>query len=90
MTGVNLAELQALLEGVPLPAGKAELLAYAGQERADSAQIAALERLPEREFASLDDVAEALDGVQPALPGLPPPPPHTESGSPPGETEYTA
>jgi hypothetical protein len=58
------AELQALLEGVPLPAEKARLLAYAVQQHAEPVFIDALRTLPERQYASIDDVAEELVRVQ--------------------------
>jgi hypothetical protein len=54
------AELKALLVGVALPAEKARLLEYAVQQRAEPTLLDALRSLPDREFASLDDVAEEL------------------------------
>lgn len=83
------AELQVLLEGVPLPAGKAQLLAYAVQQRADPLAIEALGSLPDREYASLDEVAEELLHVQPKREEEAPQAPREESGAPPGGDAYT-
>ena len=83
------AEIQVLLEGVPLPAGKAELLDYAGREDADAASLALLEALPEREYRTIDEVGEALDPVQPAETRPQPHEPKPESGQPPGGEAYT-
>jgi hypothetical protein len=83
------AELQVLLEGVPLPAKRQELVDYAlGQDegyrfRGD------LESIPEREYRTLDEVGEELVGVQPAPSGDPVPLPRDESGQPPGGDAYT-
>jgi hypothetical protein len=52
--------VKTLLVGVPLPAEKARLLEYAVQQRAEPQLIAALRTLPDREYESLDEVAEAL------------------------------
>jgi hypothetical protein len=57
------AEIQALLEGVPLPATKGELVDYARREDPDLARL--LEALSDREYRSLDEVGEALAPVQP-------------------------
>jgi hypothetical protein len=59
------AELKTLLTGVDLPADKAALLGYAVQQHAQPSRIAALRSLPQREFVSLDDVAEELLHVPP-------------------------
>lgn len=85
----RVAELQVLLEGVPLPAGKAALLRYARGEHADAASIALLEALPEREYVSIDEVAEALHPVQPGPPRPQAHEPEPESGLPPGGEAYT-
>jgi hypothetical protein len=88
MTRQEVAELQALLEGVPLPAGKQQLLDYARAE--DGARFAPLlRRLPDREYRSLDDVAEALMPVQPEWSQPDPHEPREESGKPPGGLAYT-
>jgi Protein of unknown function (DUF2795) len=87
MPGVyaEVATLQALLEGVPLPAAKDDLIRYV-QEQSDDVPWRLLESLPDREYRSLDEVGEALAPVQPAAaerwrlplgepPGSPRPPP---------------
>ena len=87
MTAREVAELQVLLEGVPLPASKQELLAHAYRERGGRL-TRLLERLPDRDFGSLDEVGEALLPVQPQWRhGTPEP--REESGSPPGGEAYT-
>jgi hypothetical protein len=83
------AELQVLLEGVPLPAEKPALLAYAVQQRAQPVFIDALRKLPDRSYESLDEVGEELVHVHPPAPSAPLPPPHEESGDPPGGDAYT-
>jgi hypothetical protein len=87
LSGVNAreaAELQVVLEGVPLPAQKEELLEYARSQDERSAQR--LTALPDREYRSLDEVGEALAPVQPSRPEPDAARPHEESGAPPGET----
>jgi hypothetical protein len=83
------AELQVLLEGVPLPAEKATLLAYAVQQHAEPVFIDALRTLPERQYVSIDDVAEELLHVHPPPQSAEPPPPREESSGPPGGDAYT-
>lgn len=80
------AEIQAVLEGVPLPATRAELVAYAREQEPDV--VRDLERLPDEVYAHLDQVGERLAPV--AVPrradgALPAP----ESGEPPGGDDYT-
>jgi hypothetical protein len=84
------AELQVLLEGVPLPATKDQLQEYAVRQRAEPEFLAALRSLPEREYESLDEVGEELVRVQPPAPPGDPPSPRAESGGPPGGEDYTA
>ena len=84
----DVAELRVLLEGVPLPADKARLLAYAVRQRAEPAYLAALRALPEREYGSLTEVAEAIAPVQPQAHDGSPPGPREESGEPPGGDAY--
>jgi hypothetical protein len=79
------AELQVLLEGVPLPATRNELLAYARAQDAGAAAL--LERLPEGKYDRLDAVGDALVD-RPQAPQAPPLPPRPESGKPPGGTAY--
>jgi hypothetical protein len=85
----RLAELQVLLEGVPLPAGKQELLDYARGEGGGHAQLTLLEALPDRQYGSIDEVGETLQPVQPSLPPQQPEQPKAESGRPPGGDAYT-
>ena len=80
------AQVQALLEGVPLPATKDELLAYARRE--DEAAAGKLRSLPEREYRSLDEVGEELVSVQPSAREPRAALPREESGDPPGGEAY--
>jgi hypothetical protein len=61
----QVAELQVLLEGVPLPNGRSTLVRYARHQGAGGEQVAMLQRLPDRRFETIDEVAEALVRVQP-------------------------
>jgi hypothetical protein len=82
----QVARLQALLQGVDLPASKDDLIRYARRyDREGAAEQ--LERLPEREYERLDEVGEALAPVQPA-PTRDATLPRPESGLPPGGDEY--
>jgi hypothetical protein len=84
----EVATLQVLLEGVPLPAEKSELIAYARAQDGDSgAATELLELLPDREYKSLDEVGEALAPVQPAA-GDEAELPRAESDLPPGGDDY--
>jgi hypothetical protein len=83
------AELQVLLEGVPLPNESSTLLKYARREGATGEQMALLQRLPDRPFESIDEVAEELVRVQPAREREVPHAPREESGDPPGGDVYT-
>jgi hypothetical protein len=82
------AELQALLQGVPLPATRRELIDYASKHTDGSFFDRELERLPEREYGSLDEVGEELASVQPDRHRRPHAP-RPESGLPPGGDSYT-
>jgi hypothetical protein len=80
------AEVQAVLEGVPLPATRQQLLDYA---RAHDPSVARdLEGLPDEEFDRLDAVGALLTmqlgAPKPPEHGLPKP----ESGKPPGGDDY--
>lgn len=75
-----------LLEGVPLPAKKKELVDYA---RGQDARVAeTLASLPDREYRSLDEVGESLASVQPSRPQPDAELPREESGKPPGGEAY--
>jgi hypothetical protein len=89
VTTSRLVELQAVLEGVPLPATKQELTEYARAQSGGGELLALLEALPDREYRSLDDVGEALNPVQPAFERDEPQLPRPESGVPPGGEAYT-
>jgi len=80
------ARLESLLEGVPLPTGRRELIEYA--RRQDHAVALQLETLPDREYRSLDEVGEALEPAQPTPVPEHAPLPHSESGLPPGGDDY--
>ena len=82
------AELQVLLEGVPLPASRQELIEYA-REQGDGDAASLLHRLQDREYRSLDEVGEELAPVQPDRRSERPEP-REESGDPPGGDAYTA
>lgn len=84
----EVATLQVLLEGVPLPAEKSDLIDYAReQDGGPGTAVELLERLPDREYKSLDEVGEALAPVQVER-GDNDELPHAESGLPPGGDEY--
>ena len=83
------AELQVVLEGVSLPAGKQQLLDHARREDGGAAGLALLEGLPDREYSSLDEVGEALLPVQPSRQPEELASPRAESGEPPGGSAYT-
>jgi hypothetical protein len=79
------AEIQVVLEGVKLPATREQLVHHAAQQDAQAA--VELERIPEREYSSIDEVAEQLAPTQPVRVSrdrLPKP----ESGEPPGGDDY--
>jgi hypothetical protein len=83
------ALLQTILEGVPLPADRARLIEYAREQHAPADLTARLERIPDREYATLDEVGEELAPVQPSRPESGPQVPEAESGKPPGREAYT-
>lgn len=88
MSSREVAELQGLLEGVPLPAGKRELIDYARAQGGGRFEPL-LSRLPDHEYRSLDDVGEALMPVQPEWSEPARHEPKPESGKPPGGLAYT-
>src|SRR3954471_4553010 len=75
------SELQALLEGVDLPAKKRDLIAYA--RRQDEGAVQELQRLPDREYRTIDEVGDELLAVRP-LRSQAGAFPHEESDKPPG------
>lgn len=85
----DVAELQTLLEGVALPAERAELLDYAERQGASASQLGMLKGLPDEEFETIDEVAEELVPVQPQEEDEVPHEPKEESGDPPGGDAYT-
>jgi hypothetical protein len=89
MEQATIAELQVLLEGVPLPYERSSLLKYALSEGATAEQMAMLRRLPGRRYDSIDEVAEELVPVQPAYERAEARSAHAESGAPPGGDAYT-
>ena len=86
MDAQRAAEIQVVLEGIPLPATRDALVQYARAE--DLAAASALARLPNREYDRLDAVGDAL--MSPAQPpSVPGRLPAEESGLPPGGDAYT-
>jgi hypothetical protein len=83
------AELQVLLEGVPLPSDRSSLVDHALSEGARGEQLTVLRRLPDRSYDSIDEVAEELVSVQPQHEREVPHSPDEESGAPPGDDAYT-
>lgn len=86
MSFARAAELQVVLEGVPLPASKQELVEYA--EGQDDRAAQSLRSLPDREYRSLDEVGEALAPVQPPRHNPNVQVPREESDAPPGGDAY--
>jgi hypothetical protein len=80
------AEIQALLEGIRLPATRDDLVAYASA--LDREAGSELLQIADREYGYLDEVGEELARTRPA-PLAPEPVPRAESGQPPGGVEYT-
>jgi len=86
MNNQRASEIQAVLEGQPLPASRRQLLDYARAE--DASIVHELERLPDETFDRLDAVA-ALLTLRPAAPAPPDDAlPRPESGKPPGGADY--
>jgi hypothetical protein len=90
MAEVNPALVESLIEGMPLPARRDEIVEYAQVEGAEENMLDALRALPDREYESADDIGEALRPVQPYPPDTEPGAPRPESGAPPGGESYTA
>jgi|SRR5205085_9304775 Protein of unknown function (DUF2795) len=89
MEAASVAELQVLLEGVPLPTALPTLVRYALHQGATEEQLALLQRLPDRSYDNIDEVAEELVRVQPPREREEPHSPREESGDPPGREAYT-
>lgn len=85
----TIAELQVLLEGVPLPVERDGLVAYATHEGAEPRLVGLLRSLPARRYESIDEAAEELQQLQPPRAFEDAESPHEESGAPPGGSEYT-
>ena len=83
------AELQALLEGVSLPAARAELIDYVLAQEEGARFRGDLESLPDRQYETLDEVGEELIRVQPRRSAERAALPRDESGEPPGGAAYT-
>ena len=79
------AEIQAVLEGIRLPAQKRELISYMREQ--DSSFVPDLEGLPDEEFRSIDEVGRLLSLV-PTAPKAGDELPRAESGNPPGGDDY--
>ena len=86
MKAQRVNEIQALLEGVPLPASRSMLVQYAAAEDREAAQLLQ-QRLPDEEFDRIDKVGELLLGAV-SPPHRPTPLPIPESGEPPGGDDY--
>jgi hypothetical protein len=81
------ARTQTVLEGVRLPATRAELERHARDAAADDEVLAAIARLPDRRYGRIDDVGELIAPTHPGDErGLATPRPH--SGAPPGGDDY--
>jgi hypothetical protein len=64
MAHINPVQLQKFLSGVDYPASKSELLDAARSEGADQNAVTTLERLPEQDFNSPNDVSEAVGKLE--------------------------
>lgn len=88
MDAQRVAVLKTTLVGVDLPASRDELAEYALQERAEPLVVGRLHALPDREYGSLDEIAEEILRVQPPRIRPDPREPHEESGSSPVGDAY--
>ena len=80
------AIVQTVLEGVPLPATKQELIDYARSQGARERVLGVLQWIDDREYRLLDDVGEGIARVQP---NSAPSSPAIQSDEPPGRSWYT-
>jgi len=90
MAEVNTALVESLIEGMPLPARRDEIVQYAEVEGADEDILDALRALPDREYESADEIGETLRPAQPYPPTEGSGEPRAERGEPPGGESYTA
>jgi hypothetical protein len=60
MGDVDVSVLDSLLEGMPLPARRDEIVEHAEIEGADEDLLAALRALPDREYETTEEVGETL------------------------------
>jgi hypothetical protein len=81
--------VESVLEGLPLPAGRREILEYARAEGLEGDLLAELgRRLGSQQYPSLDAIGEELVTVQPTRRRLTDAPPAPESGDLPGHDAY--
>jgi hypothetical protein len=66
MGEVDTSGIEALLEGMPLPARRDEIVGHAEVEGADEDLLAALRALPDHEYESADEVGETLRSSDPS------------------------
>ena len=85
MNAQRAAEIQSILEGVPLPATRRQLLRYA--QANDPTAVAELTGLPDEEYRRLDQVGAQLT-LGPSVPRDRERAPRPESGKPPGGPDY--
>jgi Protein of unknown function (DUF2795) len=57
---MDVGAIRSLLEAMPLPARRDEVVEQAEIEGGDEDLLAALRALPDREYSSLDDIGESL------------------------------
>jgi hypothetical protein len=65
MGEVDTSGIEALLEGMPLPARRDEIVGHAEVEGADEDLLSALRALPDHEYESADEVGETLRSAEP-------------------------
>lgn len=82
------ARIEALLDGVPLPATKRDLTKHLRRFGSEG-DARALDALPDRRYGSIDEVGETLEPVQPDR-SRPRRVPKPESDLPPGGEAYVA
>lgn len=85
-----MAVLKTTLVGVKLPACRDDLVDYAERQQAEPLLVGRLRALPDREYESLDEMANEILRVQPPRTRPDAREPHEESGAPPGGDAYVA